>query len=368
MHYLILSVLCFALVISSRGEALTSAQRLEIALETLNRIESDPATNATVRAALDAVLKEVQGTPDFVRLVKKFNLKDQADGLLAAARRDPSGETGVDAMRLLLSDYPASLLGNALADAATSLPLVAALGNTREKAAVPILVPFLTNTTFEVPFRRSVLRALVQTPEGAETVINLARSGDLPGDLRLAASESLHSVRWPEVKAMAEEWLPRAKTRLAEPLPPLEDLVRMTGSKSNGETIYFNETAGCANCHQVKGRGQSVGPDLSRIGSKLAREALFEAILEPNAGVSLGYEAHLVELKSGDEAYGLLASETETELAIKDLNGIVTSYRKADIATHVRLSTSIMPSGLTENLSTQELVDLVDFLQSLKAP
>ena len=74
----------------------------------------------------------------------------------------------------------------------------------------------------------------------------------------------------------------------------------------------------------------------------------------------------LVELKSGDEAYGLLASETDDELAIKDLTGLVTRYQKSDIAARTQLTTSIMPTGLTESLSAHELVDLVEFLQSLK--
>jgi len=93
---------------------------------------------------------------------------------------------------------------------------------------------------------------------------------------------------------------------------------------------------------------------------------LIESILDPNAGISLGYESYSLELKSGDEAYGLLASDSADEVAIKDLKGIVTRYKKSEIASRRQMKTSIMPTGLQQGTTTQEFVDLVEFLSSLK--
>jgi putative heme-binding domain-containing protein len=118
----------------------------------------------------------------------------------------------------------------------------------------------------------------------------------------------------------------------------------------------------------VRSEGRDVGPALTEIGSKLAKEALFEAILDPNAGISFGFEAWQVELKSGDEAYGLKASETADELAIKDTAGIVTRHKKSNVASMQQMKTSIMPSGLQQTITVQELVDLVEYLASLKKP
>jgi len=52
-------------------------------------------------------------------------------------------------------------------------------------------------------------------------------------------------------------------------------------------------------------------PDLSEIGTKLGKDALLEAILEPSAGISFGFEAFDFALKDGDDAYGLIAARRQ---------------------------------------------------------
>jgi putative heme-binding domain-containing protein len=122
---------------------------------------------------------------------------------------------------------------------------------------------------------------------------------------------------------------------------------------------------GCANCHQVNGQGIDFGPNLSEVGSKLGKDALYEAILDPSAGISFGYEAWQLTLKSGDEAYGLIVSDTPEEIAVKAIGGIVTRYPKRDIVTREQSKLSIMPAGLQQAMTAQELVDLVEYLSSL---
>ena len=105
---------------------------------------------------------------------------------------------------------------------------------------------------------------------------------------------------------------------------------------------------------------------MSEIGGKLGKDALYQAILEPSAGISFGFEAWQIELKSGDEAYGLIVSETAQELAMKAVGGIVTRYKKSDISKREQLKLSIMPADLQQAMSAQDLVDLVEYLASLK--
>jgi len=62
----------------------------------------------------------------------------------------------------------------------------------------------------------------------------------------------------------------------------------------------------------------------------------------------------------------LIASETETDLSIKAPGGVVLSYKKADIAGRTKQALSIMPAGLQALMSPDELVDLVEYLTTLK--
>jgi putative heme-binding domain-containing protein len=160
--------------------------------------------------------------------------------------------------------------------------------------------------------------------------------------------------------------LPLPAGQNAQPLPPVSELKKMKGDATLGAAIFRRENVSCIKCHQVKTEGRDVGPALTEIGNKLTKEAMLEAILDPSAGISFGFEAWQVQLKSGDDAYGLKVNETPEEVAIKDINGIVTRYKKSEIAAMQQSKTSIMPTGLQMTMSTQELVDLLEYLSSLR--
>ena len=116
----------------------------------------------------------------------------------------------------------------------------------------------------------------------------------------------------------------------------------------------------------MNGQGVDLGPNLSEIGSKLGKDAIFEAILDPSAGISFGFEAFNLMLKNGDEAYGLIASETADEITLKSAGGIVTRYRKSDVTARQPSKVSLMPAGLQQGMTTQEFVDLVEYLAALR--
>jgi len=146
------------------------------------------------------------------------------------------------------------------------------------------------------------------------------------------------------------------------------ELMKLKGDARRGSEVFRRAEVACIACHQVDGEGLDFGPKLSEIGTKLGKDALYESILDPSAGIAFGYEAWSVDLANGDELFGLIVSETADDLALKAQTGIVTKVKKAEIARRVKMSTSIMPAGLQLTLSTQELVDLVEYLAQLRKP
>jgi len=241
---------------------------------------------------------------------------------------------------------------------------VQALGNTRQP--LPFLQFALTDTNLALPTRRQAVNALTQSEEGARALLACAGRDELPEELRLAASTALSQVRWPEIQTEAERILPPPLGRDAQPLPPVSRLLTQTGDPVLGKEVFFRPDTGCANCHQVSGAGRDVGPNLSEIGSKLGKDALYEAILNPSAGISFGFEPWTLELASGEEPYGLIVSETADEVSLKDTAGIVARYAKKEITSRRQMKLSIMPAGLQQTMSAQELVSLVEYLISLK--
>ena len=348
---------------------LSESQRTAIALEALSHLHGvDLDAKPNLKAAVLKLLDRTRGTPQFVQIVKQFHFKDQDAGLLDVAIANPGNDVGVEAIRQILANDDSKLLESELkgTNVLAAVKTTEALGNAAEKQTVSLLLPLLDNEQRDYGLRKQALRALARTSDGAARLLQLAKENKLSEDLKITASKELNDVRWPELKAQAAQLLPLPSAQNSQSLPPLAELLKLRADSINGEKVFFRQAPGCSTCHQVKGKGAQVGPDLSEIGTKLGKDALFESILDPSAGISVGYETYGLQLKSGDEAYGLLTSDSTDEVAIKDLKGIVTRYKKSEIASRRQLKTSIMPTGLQQAMTAQEFADLLDYLSSLK--
>jgi putative heme-binding domain-containing protein len=121
----------------------------------------------------------------------------------------------------------------------------------------------------------------------------------------------------------------------------------------------------CSNCHQVSNEGVNFGPDLSEIGSKLSREGLYKSILFPDQGISFGYEGYRIKLKDGSSAFGRIVSETEDKIDLQYM-AQQQSVQKADVESKTQVPGSMMPSNLQSSMSEKDIVDLVEYLASLK--
>lgn len=342
--------------------------RTRVQIEALNRLKGTGLkASPALKSALLKILEKTRGTPEFVHLVRDFKIPGQAETLLDYALHHPEDSAGAEAFRLALPDLHAEALEPLLRSnqGAALVKLIAAAG---EPALQPLLENLVTGKIGAAATRKEAVRALAHSQNGARFLLTLARSGELPPALRLTASFELNRVPWPDLKAEAAELLPLPTAANAEPLPPISELVKRRGDPARGRQLFMESAAACATCHQINGLGQDFGPKLSEIGTKLGKDALYQAILDPSAGISFGYEAWNLQLADGGEAFGLIVSETAGEVALKTQNGITTNYKKSEIVRRQKMSASIMPAGLHLALSTSDLVDLVEYLSSLKKP
>src|SRR5262245_34753562 len=321
-----------------------------ISLEALSRLKGmDLDANPSLKAVVLKVLEQMRGRPDYVEIVRDFKIAGQAPGLLEIATKDPNSQTGVEAMRLILREDNLDLLKQGL-KGTNALSLTQALGHTGEKAIIPLLQPLVLDGSREALVRKEAVRALAKVREGAAALLELAKTQRLSDDLTLTASTELNSVRWEDLRANAVQVLPMPQGQDDHPLPSIAELARMNGNVTNGAAVFQRDTVGCTKCHQVNGTGIDFGPNLSEIGTKLAKEAIYESILDPSAGIAFGYEAWSLELKNGDEAYGLIVSETAEELVLKAVGGVTTLWKKTDLAKRTKQKVSIMPTGLAKTM------------------
>ena len=118
----------------------------------------------------------------------------------------------------------------------------------------------------------------------------------------------------------------------------------------------------------MQGRGQWVGPDLSTIGVKYGRDELIRSILSPSDSIGYSYRSVVAALNDGRVITGLLLEDTAEKLVIKTADGQRISVDPRSIEDRRTSDVSLMPEGLAQTMTTQELVDLLSYLTTLRQP
>ncbi len=147
----------------------------------------------------------------------------------------------------------------------------------------------------------------------------------------------------------------------------IEDIIlamaELEGNPDRGEELF--EEQGCIACHAVNKGDVMKGPFMGQIGSIMTRDQITESILKPNASISQGFSTYLVE--TADNAYvGFVTAESADALTLRDIGGKATELDKQDITNREELDHSMMPTGLVNGLSMEELASLVTFLETQK--
>jgi putative heme-binding domain-containing protein len=133
-----------------------------------------------------------------------------------------------------------------------------------------------------------------------------------------------------------------------------------------GARVFFHpKLAGCYKCHKIDGRGAAVGPDLSRIGM-IDRRSILESILQPSNTVAPHYVAWRLETTAGKAMNGMLVHTHLDEYTFVDAKGERFKVRTSDLVEQRPTAQSIVPDGLVDLMTDQEVRDLLAYLESRK--
>ncbi len=264
---------------------------------------------------------------------------------------------------------------------AFSIECVKALGELLPKGAKPpayaqkaleALQMAITLETSTPEIRSAALQALAANRIGTIWLLDTHQKGELPKELVAQAGQLLRNSPFQGERNRALLLFPAPGKLNPKKLPPVAELAKRTGDPVRGQAIWNASLTGasqCAKCHMVRGVGGQIGPDLSMIGKKSAREALYESLLYPSRAIADQYIQHQVLTTSEVTITGLLVAETPEAITLRDANGKDTTIPKKDIDGDIRkLKTSLMPEDIVAALSEDELVDLVAYLETLKVP
>jgi putative heme-binding domain-containing protein len=215
--------------------------------------------------------------------------------------------------------------------------------------------------------RAEALRVLARSPEGLSAILTLEQKRQLPVEFRTLAATLVYSARNPAIEARAKKILPPIASKNATALPPPRVLARLDGDAAKGKRVFSLKTgADCASCHEVAPGRNSLGPNLAGIGTKLGKEALYDAIINPSAGVAHEYVAWVLTTRTQGQVIGILAEDTPQRVVVKTESGEEIRLKPGDITARRQSRLSLMPEDLVNRMTEQELVDLVEYLTTLR--
>jgi len=128
------------------------------------------------------------------------------------------------------------------------------------------------------------------------------------------------------------------------------------------------KVASCASCHKLDDQGRDFGPELAKIEPKLFNTAhVLESIIDPSKKIAEKYQSYSYLLVSGKQLTGMVLKETPDELHIvvdplaKDKATVII---KDNIDAQKQSNVSLMPKGLLDKLSREEILDLIAYVMA----
>jgi putative heme-binding domain-containing protein len=212
---------------------------------------------------------------------------------------------------------------------------------------LPRLVPVFAGGT-NAPVGQALAAALQSSPsldsfseEYLKTVF-----AKYPAEVQPAVEQLMGKLR--EVKAGRLERLQALESQLAK------------GDLERGRALYFGKAV-CSTCHTVGPEGGKLGPDLTSIQRDRSAHDLLEAIVYPSATFVREYETYRVRTRSGDYT-GIIQKQSPDALILGTSPQTSVRISRSDIVAMEVLDVSMMPQGLDQLLSPQEMADLMAFL------
>jgi putative heme-binding domain-containing protein len=323
-----------------------------------NKVEITPS----LKQALEDALEETTGTVSYINLIDKFHIPDKKKELLNLSIRHGNDGVGSASTDLLLKLGERKIIEGALKqNDSTAISLLHSLNGKGSQDCISLIVPVVLDSTRSLSVRQIAVQTLGSSWPGEEKLLSLVKSSKFPKDLKQPAASVLFNVYRSSIQREAAKYLSKPTVK-GSSLPSTKQLLASTGNIQNGKIIFSKY---CTTCHRVNDEGIKFGPELTQIGDKLSKEGIYRAILYPDEGVSFGYESTLITLKDGTQSMGIVASETDASVVLNLAGGSSVTFSRDQVKNKNNGNNSLMPP-LANAMTTQELVDLVEYLSTLR--
>lgn len=210
--------------------------------------------------------------------------------------------------------------------------------------------------------RSAAIAALVSKPVFVKVLFDAIESGivpltDIPSGNRQALMKNKHSDIRERALVLFKDLEEGDRMQVYESYRNIFD---QPADAALGKAVFLKN---CSTCHSYAGSGGKVGPDLTGVHNQPA-DALLLHTLVPNYEVYPAYQAISVETRNGRSFSGTLVAETENSLTLRLPFGTDESILRSDLKSLTNTGRSLMPEGLEQNMTREELAQLIAYLKS----
>jgi putative membrane-bound dehydrogenase-like protein len=335
-------------------------------LEFIDRAPLEPASAFALLSALGEGLHRTRSSLALVDPQSRLQ-RFYAEAQRLAVSRDAAEAPRVQAIRLLRSSpLGFSEVGDTLLlciGSGESQAVQAAVLETLGHYDDPRIARALLGRWSVLPstLRYQAAAALLSRTNRVPEVLNALEAGQLRReDLPPLALNFLRTYAQSSLRQRAVQLLGPVPGRHPETVQRFRPALGLKGLFSRGRELF---RARCAACHAFGGQGSFLGPELA--SAKVAgKEKLLLAILEPNAIQKPGYTPSAVQTKPGELLLGVVRDENLKTLTLRQPNGKEAVWPRDNIEYVQPQPWSLMPDGLVQGLSTQDVADLLDYLMT----
>ena len=359
------------------GELLALPLESEASLVTAWLTELNTATAAEKRVATPAGWPELA---ERLEQARNFGLRDLATGLAARF-----GDEAAAARLLLTAGDPRKPLPERSSALLAAVDLSDALA---EDLLIPLLdEPALRHDAlralarsnghlagramiahwpeYDDAQRRLALSALSSRVDWARAMLEAVGEGRIERrDVTAFALRQLQELQDPGVDALISAHVGSVRRTSSERQALITEFVRELGpalqqaDRARGRDLFART---CQQCHTLFGTGGTLAPDLSGANRK-DLEYLLSNMIDPSAVVGQDYQATVLELRDGRILAGIVKPSSPEAVTLQNEAG-TTLVAREDIAVQRPSTVSTMPDGLLDSLSSEEIRDLVGYLQ-----
>jgi putative membrane-bound dehydrogenase-like protein len=182
--------------------------------------------------------------------------------------------------------------------------------------------------------------------------------------------DSVAAANGPEKESQAPIVLPKADPRNPNQIGNLtyeiaaRRSLQARGDALKGKALFKSQS--CVACHTDADGQTPKGPHLVEIGKRYKADELVESILKPSAKIAQGYETYTFEMTDGRVFTGFVVGEGAKVVRIREATGVPRELPRQAIENRLRQNQSAMPEGVVNNLTPEQLADLIAYLQSLQ--